>query len=161
SGAQDKEMELMIRVVALEDAAGHRAVILSSDTLGFPQTLYDAIAERLQKEHQLTRAQFVLGASHTHCGPVLRGALFDAYPLTEELIMQINAYSELLIDEVVVTIGAALKDLKPATVSRGVGETDFGVNRRTNREADVPMLREQNLLLGPVDHTVPVIAVHD
>lgn len=159
--AEGKEMDLFIRVVALEAADGQRAVILSSDTLGFPQPLYDAVAARLEKEHHLTRAQFVLGASHTHCGPVLRGALYDAYPITEENIQQINAYSDWLVNEVVETIGAALKNLKPATVSRGVGDTEFGVNRRTNREPDVPMLREKNLLLGPVDHSVPVLAVHD
>jgi hypothetical protein len=159
--AEGKEMDLMIRVVALEAANGERAVILSSDTLGFPQPLYDAIAERLQKELKLSRAQFVLGASHTHCGPALRGALYDAYPINETNIEQINAYSDTLVNDVVATIGTAIKNLQPATVSRGVGETDFGVNRRTNREPDVPMLREQNLLLGPVDHTVPVIAVKD
>lgn len=159
--ADGKEMDLMIRVAALEAADGHRAVILSSDTLGFPQPLYDAIAKRLEQEQGLTRAQFVLGASHTHCGPVLRGALYDAYPLTEPLIEQINEYSDWLISEVVATIGAAIKNLKPATVSRGVGDTDFGVNRRTNREPDVPKLREENLLLGPVDHSVPVIAIKD
>ena len=150
--AEGKEMDLFIRVVALEAGDGQRAVILSSDTLGFPQAIYDVVAERLQKEHGLTRAQFVLGASHTHCGPVLRGALYDAYPLTDELIENINAYSDWFANEVVATIGQALKNLKPAKVSRGVGYTEFGVNRRTNREPDVPMLREQNLLLGPVDH---------
>src|SRR5689334_17681949 len=61
--AEGKEMDLLIRVVALEAANEHRAVILSSDTLGFPKPMYDAIAERLEKEHKLTRAQFVLGAS--------------------------------------------------------------------------------------------------
>lgn len=159
--AEGKEMDLSIRVVALEAADGQRAVILSSDTLGIPQTIYDAVAKRLEQEHGLTRAQFVLGASHTHCGPVLRGALYDAYPITEPDIERINEYSEWFTDEVVTTIGAALKNLAPATVSRGVGETEFGVNRRTNREPDVPMLRKENLLLGPVDHSVPVLAVHD
>lgn len=159
--AEGKEMDLCLRVVALQAADGKRAVILSSDTLGIPQPIYDLVAARLEKEHGLTRAEFVLGASHTHCGPVLRGALYDAYPLTEPLIEQINAYSDWLANEIVAVIGSALKNLQPASVSRGVGETDFGVNRRTNREPDVPALREKNLLLGPVDHSVPVLAVHD
>lgn len=159
--AEGKEMDLWIRVVALEAADGHRGVILSSDTLGIPKPMYDAVAERLEKEFGLSRAQFVLGASHTHCGPVLRGALYDAYPITEAHIEQVNAYSDWLVGEIVATIGEALKNLKPARVSRGVGHTDFAVNRRTNREPDVPTLREKNLLLGPVDHSVPVLAVHD
>ncbi|MFO0918225.1 MAG: neutral/alkaline non-lysosomal ceramidase N-terminal domain-containing protein [Planctomycetaceae bacterium] len=159
--AEGQEMPLWVRALALEDAAGHRAVILSSDTLGIPQPLYEAIAERLAKKHGLTKAQFLLGASHTHCGPVLKGSLYDAYPLTEELIADITVYSDNLVEVIVEAIGQALQNLKPARVSRGVGQTDFAVNRRTNREPDVPMLREQNLLLGPVDHSVPVLAVHD
>ena len=159
--AEGKEMELWIRVVALEAADGHRVAILSSDTLGIPKPIYDAVADRLEKEHHLSKADFVLGASHTHCGPVLRGALYDAYPLTEEHIQQVNAYSDELVDLIVTTIGSALKNLQPATVSRGVGETDFAVNRRTNREPDVEMLRKENLLLGPIDHSVPVLAVKD
>src|SRR5262245_4235365 len=46
--SQGQEMDLFLRVVALEDADGHRAVILSSDTLGIPRTIYDAVAERLE-----------------------------------------------------------------------------------------------------------------
>lgn len=158
--AEGKEMDLFFRVVALE-AGGQKAVILSSDTLGIPHSIYDAVAKRLQEDYGLTRAQFVLGASHTHCGPVLRGALYDAYPIKEPDIELVNAYSDWLTDEIVTTIGTAMKNLKPATVSRGVGFTDFGVNRRTNREPDVPKLRSENLLMGPVDHSVPVLAVHD
>lgn len=159
--AEGKEMDLYLRVVALQAANGKRAVILSSDTLGIPQSIYETVSERLKNEFGLTRAEFVLGASHTHCGPVLHGALHDVYPLTEPMIAQIDAYSAWLTEEIVAAIGQALKNMKPATLSRGVGETDFAVNRRTNREPDVPMLRENNLLLGPVDHSVPVLAVKD
>lgn len=159
--ADGKEMDLYIRVVALQDADGHRAVILSSDTLGISKPIYDAVAAKVEQNFGLDRSQFVLGASHTHCGPVLRDALFDTYPLEKEHVEASFKYSDWLTEEIVNTIGAALKDLKPATVSRGVGHTDFGVNRRTNREPDVPMLREKNLLLGPSDHSVPVLAIKD
>src|SRR5262249_27911609 len=37
----------------------------------------------------------------------------------------------------------------------------FAVNRRNNKEADVPKLRELGQLKGPVDHTVPVLAVRE
>src|SRR5439155_3646460 len=39
------------------------------------------------------------------------------------------------------------------------GSAGFGVNRRNNREADVPKLIQQGALKGPVDHAVPVLAV--
>jgi hypothetical protein len=157
--AEGKLHDLWIRVLALEDAAGNRGIILASDTLGFPKSIYDDVCEQVKRRHGLDRSQVVLHASHTHCGPVLRGALLDIYPINEEQKQDINEYSDWLTNEVVLAIGKALADLQPATLWRGVGTTDFAVNRRTNREPDVVSLREQNLLLGPVDHTVPVLAV--
>lgn len=159
--AEGKLHDLWIRVLALEDVTGNRGIILASDTLGFPKSIYEQICETLKTQYGLDRSQIMLHASHTHCGPVLKGALHDVYPVNDEQIKDINEYSEWLTGEVVATIGRAIADLKPATLWRGVGTTDFAVNRRTNREPDVPVLREQNLLLGPVDHTVPILAVKD
>jgi len=151
--------DLWIRVVALEAANGHQAVILSSDTLGMSAPVYEEVVAKLRASRGLTRDQIMLNASHTHCGPVLKNALYDTYPLDDAQIPLIEEYSAWLVDTIVTTIGQALDDLKPATVSRGVGHCDFAVNRRTNREPDVPLLREKNLLMGPVDHTVPVLKI--
>jgi hypothetical protein len=158
--SEGTQQELYLRVLALEDGQGHRGIVLSSDTLGIPQSMSDELAVKLKSRFGLDRSQVLLHASHTHCGPVLRGALYDAYPLDAAQIERINHYSDWLTTEIEATIGRALQDLKPATLSRGQGIADFAVNRRTNREPDVPMLREQNQLFGPVDHTVPVLAVH-
>jgi len=151
--------DLWIRVLALEDAAGQRGVILSSDTLGISKPIYEEVVERLGRQHGLSRAQIMLHASHTHCGPVLKSALYDIYPLDAEQIAKIERYSAWLTDTIVDTVAAALKDLQPATLSHGTGTAGFAVNRRNNREADVPMLREQGKLLGPIDHSVPVLVV--
>jgi neutral ceramidase len=158
--AEGTQHDLYVRVLALEDERGHRGIILASDTLGIPGTMSDDLAKRLKQKFGLDRSQVLLHASHTHCGPVLRGALYDAYPLDETQIRLINEYSDWLTTEIVTTIGRAIADLQPADVSSGTGTVGFAVNRRTNRESDVPKLREQNLLFGPVDHTVPVLAVH-
>jgi hypothetical protein len=157
--SEGKLHDLWIRVLALEDAAGHRGIILSSDTLGISKPIYEEVVARLGRAHGLTRAQLMLHASHTHCGPVLKSALYDIYPLDAEQIAKIERYSAWLIDTIVDTVGAAINDLQPATLSHGSGTAGFAVNRRNNREPDVPMLREQGKLLGPVDHSVPVLAV--
>lgn len=157
--AEGKLHDLWIRVLALEDKAGHRGVVLSSDLLGFPKSIYDDVCGQLKTRHGLDRSQIMLHASHTHCGPALKGALHDVYPVDDEQLKDINEYSEWLTTEVVATIGKAIGDLQPATVWRTVGTADFAVNRRTNREPDAAALREQNLLLGPVDHTVPILTV--
>ena len=153
--------DLYVRVLALEDSKGQRGIILASDTLGISKPIYDEVSRRLKEQFNLDRSQIMLHGSHTHCGPVLRSALYDTYPLDAAEIQRIEKYSDWLTEEIVSTIGRALQDLRPAILSRGVGSADFGVNRRTNREPDVPMLREQNLLVGPVDHTVPTLAVRD
>lgn len=149
--------DLYIRVLALQDANGHRAVTLSSDTLGMSQPIYEAVVAACEKQFGLKRADIMLNASHTHCGPVLKQALSDIYPLNDAQRKQVDVYSDKLIETIVSTIGKALTDLEPVTLSHGQGMTDFAVNRRTNREPDVPMLRAENRLLGPVDHAVPVL----
>ncbi len=57
------------------------------------------------------------------------------------------------------TVGEALARMTPVRVSRGEGMTDFAVNRRNNREPDVPELKKRHALRGPSDHSVPVLAV--
>jgi hypothetical protein len=81
------------------------------------------------------------------------------YTIDEEQWQLIDEYTEQLILDVVQTVGAAVEDLQPASISWGNGRSTFAVNRRNNEEAKVPELRAQGLLQGPVDHDVPVLAV--
>ena len=150
---------LFIKVLALEDAGGHRAIVLSSDLLGIPQTIYDNVCAQLKQRFGLERAQIMLNASHSHCTPVLRGALYDAYPLPDDQRPVIERYSTELEAKVVETVGKAFASLAPARVAAGQGITRFAVNRRNNPEGSVPKLIEQNALKGPVDHSVPMLAV--
>ncbi|MBM81963.1 MAG: hypothetical protein CMJ78_15425 [Planctomycetaceae bacterium] len=160
--ADSKVHDIWIKVVAIEDAPGHRAVIMSSDTLGISRTIYDNVCESLKKKHNLDRSQIMLNSSHTHCGPVLRGALYDAYPLTPKEIARINDYSDWFERTVVDTVSSALKKLAPASIEVGHGSATFAVNRRNNREAEVPNIRQRGeKLKGPIDHAVPVLAVKD
>lgn len=150
---------LFIKVLALEDAQGHRAIVMSSDLLGIPHSIYEHTCAALKAKFGLERAQIMLHASHSHCTPVLRGALYDAYPLPPTQLPIIETYSRRLEALIVETTGRALAALAPARLSAGQGITRFAVNRRNNAEANVAKLREQNALQGPVDHSVPVLAV--
>ncbi|APZ93180.1 Neutral ceramidase precursor [Fuerstiella marisgermanici] len=163
-GGRDKPAEgtyhdLWIRVVALEDANGHQGIVLSSDTLGIPQSIYNNTCAALKEKFGLDRSQIMLHSSHTHTGPVLRGALYDIYPLDDEQRQMIEAYSDDLEKKIVATIGEALAKLVPAKVSGGQGIATFAVNRRNNVEGEVPKLRETDGLQGPIDHDVPVLSV--
>jgi neutral ceramidase len=152
--------DLYIRVLAIEDAHGKRAVILSSDLLGISRSVAEHVTRELHAKFGLSRDQVMLNASHTHSGPVLRGALYDIYPLEAAELKKIESYSASLEATIVRTVGDAIAHLEPASLQRGEGATDFAVNRRNNREPDVPALRAQHALRGPSDHSVPVLAVH-
>lgn len=152
-------MELWVKVLALEDARGHRALILTSDTLGLPQSIYRRVCAALKEKFGLEPDQVLLSASHTHCGPVLRGALYDIYPLDDHQRALIEKYSVQLEQRIVQASGEALADLGPARLGAGHGTTRFAVNRRNNPESNIAQAIEQGALKGPVDHSVPVLSV--
>lgn len=157
--AEGKETELWIKIVALEDASGKRAVVLTSDTLGIPQAMYNNVCAAVMQKFEIPRSRVMLHCSHTHCGPVLRAALLDIYPLNAEESQKISAYSAGLEKTIVETIGTAIERLTPARLFAGQGQATFAVNRRNNLEPEVPQLRAQDKLKGPVDHAVPVLVV--
>ena len=160
-GARDRESEgtlhpIWVKALALKDATGHRAVLVTSDLLGFPKGMSDTIRDRLQEKFQLSRADIILNSSHTHSGPVLRHSLYAVYPLDEAGIKKVEQYSLTLEDQVVACVEKALAGLAPAKLSSANGVTRFAVNRRTNREAEI---LDTHDFKGPVDHAVPVLKV--
>jgi len=157
--ADGKLHDLWIRVLAIEDAGGYRGVVLSSDTLGIPKSIYDNTCAALRETLGLDRSQIMLHSSHTHCGPVLRRALNDVYPLDEQQLQWIEEYSTELENKIVEAVRRAFANLQPVRLFGGQGEADFAVNRRNNQEPEVPELRKHGALEGPVDHAVPTLAV--
>lgn len=159
--ADGKIHDLWMKVLVIEARDRHRGVIVSTDTLGIPQSIYNNVCAALKKKFNLDRSQIMLNSSHTHCGPVLRGALHDIYPLSPDQIKKIGAYSDKLEQQLVDAVGTAISKLEPATLWSGEGFTSFAVNRRNNMEPDVPKLRKADDLKGPIDHSVPILAVKD
>jgi hypothetical protein len=158
--AEGKLHDLWIKALALEDAAGNRAVVVTADHLGMPRGMYRRVCAKLADRCSLKRRQVMLTASHTHTGPVLDGALYDIYPLDEKQRALIEQYSAKLEDQIVATVARAVDDLRPAVLQAAEGKTDFAVNRRNNRASEVSEMRRQGTpLAGPVDHAVPVLLV--
>ena len=100
-----------------------------------------------------------LSVSHTHTGPVVHSNLNTMYQLDDEQRQLVRDYADTLHQRVVEVVAAARKELKPARLEWGIGAATFAVNRRNNKEKDVPQLIEKGELKGPVDHEVPVLAV--
>jgi neutral ceramidase len=150
--------ELWAKALAIEDLAGGRAVIVTTDLIGLPAEVSEAVAERLKREVNLPRAALVLNSSHTHSGPAIwpnLRVMFDFSPAEAE---RVKEYVRKLTDDLVGVARQALADLQPATLAFGRGTATFAVNRR---EPTPNGIRIGVNPQGPVDHSVPVLRVSD
>ena len=149
-------MPLWAKALALEDARGNRAVIVTTDLIGLPMELTDLVAARAMEKYKLDRASLVFNASHTHTGPVVRGNLSVMESQQPPHREALAAYRQTLQQKLLDVIGAALADLAPAELAFAYGEARFGVNRRQFTPAGVVIGVNPD---GPVDPRVPVLRV--
>lgn len=120
----------------------------------------DRVFAGLRAQFGLERTQVMFTFSHNHCGPRLGDDLIDYYPVEPEQEALVREYTSLMVQRAIELVGQALRDLQPAELTQGRGQCTFAVNRRNNREAEVPgMLERGEPLAGPVDHSVPVLRV--
>jgi len=159
--ARDHEAEgtlhpLWLKALALQNAQGRRAVLVTSDLLGFPKNVADQIRDRLRERLQLERSQIILNASHTHSGPVIYDSLTCMYSMDAQDLDNVKRYTTQLEDKAVMAVEEAFRALEPAQLASANGVTRFAVNRRTNRESAIASTHDLN---GPVDHAVPAIRV--
>jgi hypothetical protein len=154
--------ELWMKVIALQDKQGHLAVLVTSDFQGIPKSMSDRVFALCKARYQLNREQIMLTFSHNHCGPRLGDDLVDYYPIEDEQVELVQEYTDRMVAEMVETIGKALKNLQSAYIAQGLGRATFAVNRRNNKEDEVPhRLANQLPLVGPMDHDVPVLRISD
>ncbi|MBU6293074.1 MAG: neutral/alkaline non-lysosomal ceramidase N-terminal domain-containing protein [Planctomycetes bacterium] len=157
---EGKIHDIWLKVLALDDGRGRRAVMITSDFQGVPKSMSDRVFDRLAKEKGIDRSRVMFTFSHNHCGPRLGDDLVDYYPVEAAQVALVEEYTTRMVDLTVEAVGRALADLKPAKLATGTGSTTFAVNRRNNKEAEVPaILARGEALKGPVDHAVPVLAV--
>ena len=157
--AEGKLTDLWAKALVLKDAEGDVGVSVTLDLVGIDRDTSLAVRDEVCKRHGLELADVALFTSHTHCGPVVGTNLRSMYKLTPEQEQQIDDYTAKLIGQIIETVDRAFDDLASAKVSAGMGEATFAVNRRNNKEGDVPRLREEGKLVGPIDHRVPVLRV--
>jgi hypothetical protein len=139
--------DLYVRVAALTDPAGHSVLVVSLDLIGVPRAFADYVAAHCRKKHGIARADLMLCASHTHCGPALDDKLSHMLALKDADWAAIRRNQKRLNANVLRAIDAAVADRKPALLAAGNGTTGFAVNRR-------PPIGQ-----GPTDHDVPVLRI--
>jgi hypothetical protein len=142
--------DLWAKALAIQDAHGGRAVIVTMDLLRVPDT---DVAQEVKRRYGLERSQLLLNCAHNHSGPTLwSGDAFTA--LAPEEVEKSRRYTEHLTADLVELVGTALRNLKPASILHGTGEANFGANRRVLTAKGYDIGYNPN---GPTDHRVPVL----
>ncbi len=159
--AEGTLIDLWAKALVLEDPDGRRVALVTMDLVGIPRDLSLAVRDEIATKYHLPCECVCLAVSHTHTGPVVGHNLGSMYFLGDEQQRLVADYAAALPAKLVGVVGAALANLAPADLARGNGYVTFAVNRRNNKEADVPQLRARGRLKGPVDHDVPVLSVRD
>jgi neutral ceramidase len=141
------EQDIWAKAVALEDPAGHRAVIVTADLFGFTaQHITDPVCQRLEKLTGLPRERFIFNASNTHTAPVVSLKPWRTQNVVHPAISEIDAqqtaaYTGSLQGKLIGVALEALKGLAPATLAYGTGEIDAAATK------------------GRIDRTVPLLRV--
>ncbi len=152
-GGRRKESEgvrqsLWAKAIAIGTTDEDTVVVITVDTLGIPDDMTERIATKL-KAQGIDRSRLAICASHTHSGPMIRNCANTLFgePISDEHWQHILRYTEELESKLEQVATDALADRKPAKLSWGVGKVGFAFNRRTKD--------------GPVDHDLPLLAIHD
>ncbi|MEO1999023.1 MAG: neutral/alkaline non-lysosomal ceramidase N-terminal domain-containing protein, partial [Planctomycetaceae bacterium] len=161
--AEGKLTDLWVKALALEDPAGHQAVLITADLVGIGGESTRRIAAELKSKYGLSRNQFAISTSHTHTGPALSDNLVPLHYLraNEAEQARIVDYTIQMRNKCVEVVGLALKAKQPSHITWGSGQCTVAVNRRNNSEKNVPQLRIEGKLQGPFDHDVPVLVIRD
>ncbi len=141
--AEGTEQNLFAKALAIEDAVGNRAVIITTDLIGITSSLRDRVQTRLEESRKLPSRSLLMNASHTHCGPAYGNEAASAYFAT-------------LTDNLVLISEQALDSLQPANLAYSFARCGFAMNRRTPTPEG---FRNHPNPEGLVDHTVPVLSV--
>jgi neutral ceramidase len=154
--AETVRSELWAKALALEDPAGQRLVLVTTDLIGLPREVSDAVATRVTERYGIARDALILNSSHTHAGPAVWPNLKVMFDLDAEDTRRAREYAEGLREILTRVVGAALADLGPARVELGRGEAGFAMNRREPTPGGIRLGVNRP---GPVDHEVPVLKV--
>ncbi|MHA3775332.1 neutral/alkaline non-lysosomal ceramidase N-terminal domain-containing protein [Verrucomicrobiota bacterium sgz303538] len=142
------EVAQPIHARALAIGAGQdAALILTVDNCILPGAITEEVRRRMGDKLHILPERIALSVTHTHSAPCLSGAapnIFGADIAAPDQV-EIDAYTQFLIDRLEQVALAALADRKPAVLSWGEGNVGFAKNRRTQG--------------GPVDHHMPLLRV--
>jgi hypothetical protein len=150
------ETDLYAKALVLQDREGNRAVLVTSDLLGFPAAVAEPICDRIRQKLGLARDVILLNSAHIHTGPLLSldaGARGNQTAADAERTVE---YTRQLQDKVVEVVVEAVGKLEPARLSWGGGVIHFVMNRREFTPGGVILGENPR---GLADRSVPVLRI--
>lgn len=150
-----KVQDLFAKALMIEDVSGTRAVIITTDLIGLTKSISDTTARLVHDKHGISRERVMVMSSHTHCGPALRGNLDAMFDLNPEQTRLVGEYTTALPGNLAAAVDAAAASMEPVTLDFGNTHAGFAVNRRQYTLDGIVIGVNP---IGPVDHSVPMIA---
>ncbi len=145
---------LYLRVVALEDDAGERLVLVTGDLLKLPRDMTWRTKLWCQTQLGLKSPSLILNLSHTHSAPGLfLQRCYPHWPVDREYVCR---FEQAIRDG----IRAALDDLQPTRVEFGMHRAHFGVSRRLPQPELAGRVKLGPNYEGYYDPELPVFAFY-
>lgn len=148
------ESDIFAKALALDDGAGHRAVLLTADVLGWTGRFTERVCARIVKAHGLAREAILVSSAHTHTAPVVAPEM--NWPPGGDSAADIEAYLAETETALARIAGEALGAMRPATLGWGWGVATFAINRREPTPRGIVLGVNPR---GLTDRTVPVLRI--
>lgn len=159
--SQGVAQELYAKALAVDDGAGGRVVLVTTDLIGIPRSLRNFVERECGSRFGLKPEQLLLNASHTHCGPEVRLERMEvernASQASPEVMENVRSYRRWLEDRLVQLVGEAWDQRKPAELEFSFARAGFAMNRRRPKHGGG--FSNNPNPAGPVDQEVPVLSV--
>jgi neutral ceramidase len=143
--------DLFARVIVFGDGV-NKAVLISADVIGFSNSFWEEITQRIARETGIKREYVLLSAVHNHGGPVTK-------VYNEDSSAQVNTYVEGLKNKIVFATKDAIKNMVQVSLGAGKGECKMNINRRAADGKGGVELGQNPY--APCDHEVGVISIDD
>jgi len=123
--------DIYAKALAVRDSDGRSAVLITVDLCVLRPAEEKLLTGHIMANTGLKRGQIMLNMSHTHAAPIFGPSDLSRNPMKDEDRRRTLAYTDRLGPLLAKAAKEALEDLRPASVSWGIGAgPDFIVNRR-------------------------------
>lgn len=152
---------LFVRAIAIKTPGQKICSLVSLDSIGFDAGFTDRITQQVKQKYGLSRDQLVICSTHSHTAPQPVEGLSNIFAtlMTEAQRGDSQKYWNSVEQRIVQTIGRAIEDLQPGTMSLTTGKVGFAQNRRVLKNGKWTGFGVNPD--GPVDHSLPVLTVTD